>query len=54
MEKIVLCGKPDGGCCPEVLLSKQNIVITDDEGNTVTLTYEQFEILKQKVEGHKK
>jgi RAB protein geranylgeranyltransferase component A len=43
MKKVVLCS--GSKCCPEALINGNMITITDDEGNKVTLTKEQVEIL---------
>jgi len=44
-----LCGNPKGGCCPEVTLLADGLTIEieDDDGDTVEMTKEQFEILKK-------
>lgn len=48
MTKIVLCGRP-GRCCPtvEYIESEDKVIITDDDGDVVTMTYEQYQILKK-------
>jgi hypothetical protein len=45
--KTFLCNKP-GGCCPSVETStdKQNIILEDDDGQTVILNREQFKLLQ--------
>lgn len=46
MRKIVLCGR--GGCCPEVSILNDDVIIEDDYGNTARMTVEQFDILVEK------
>lgn len=46
MMKIVLCGKP-GRCCPTVERKGDDVIIRDDDGFSVKMTYEQFQILKK-------
>ena len=48
MKKIVLCGRP-GKCCPEVLVTDEDVSILDDDGNIVMMNREQFDILKEKI-----
>jgi len=48
MRTIVLCGKPRG-CCPEISIDENNILITDDYGGEVKFTTEEFELLKYKI-----
>jgi hypothetical protein len=48
MKTMSLCSKPSGGCCPELYVrSDGSIGITDDYGGIVTMTKEQFEVLKK-------
>lgn len=46
MNKIVLCSR--GGCCPEVSILNNDVLIDDDWGNTVRMTEEQFDMLVEK------
>lgn len=46
MTKITLCGRPKG-CCPTVETVGDNVVITTDNKESVTLTREQWELLKK-------
>ncbi|MCU0639022.1 MAG: hypothetical protein MUF59_04035 [Candidatus Krumholzibacteria bacterium] len=43
MKKFMLCS--EGKCCPEVVVDKDIITITDDDGGQVKLTKEQVRIL---------
>ena len=47
MKKYMLCGRP-GSCCPSVEyeLKTDYVYITDDGGDIVKMTKEQFKILK--------
>ncbi len=45
IKRITLCGVQ--GCCPEVVISTQKVVITDDHGGKVVLTREEFMELKK-------
>ena len=49
MKRVVLCGKP-GGCCPEVRLYGDEVVIEDDYANEIRMSREQFDVLKEKIE----
>jgi len=44
----VLCGRP-GACCPEVEYNNvdETVSVTDDDGDIITMTREQFRILKE-------
>jgi len=48
MTKVILCGKKQG-CCPtvEYIVDEDKVIITDDDGDVVTLTYEQYQKLKK-------
>jgi len=57
MTKAILCRKKQG-CCPTVeiedsdckcqsCLDNRTVTITDDDGDVVTMTYKQFQILKK-------
>ena len=43
MKKFHLCS--EGKCCPEVIVDRDKIIITDDDGGQVKLTREQVKIL---------
>lgn len=43
MKKFKLCS--EGKCCPEAIVDKDTVVITDDDGGKVKLTKEQVRIL---------
>jgi len=45
---VLCCGKPRG--CPEIHLDFDTVVIIDDDDNKVTMTTNQFKILKEKIE----
>ena len=49
MRKIVLCNR--GSCCPEVHIDGDEVRIVDEHTSQddFILTYEQFEILKDKI-----
>ena len=47
MKKFWLCS--EGKCCPEVVVDKDTVVITDDDGGKVKLTREQVKILWDKM-----
>lgn len=47
MTQITLCGKPNPGCCPTVESKGDKVVITTDDKKFVTLTKEQWELLKE-------
>lgn len=44
MKMIYGCGRPSGGCCPKVEYDVANdtVDITDDDGDIVSMTAEQF------------
>jgi len=44
--KYVICGRP-GACCPEVehAAATDTVSITDDDGDIVVMTREQFRVL---------
>jgi hypothetical protein len=46
--KIYLCGRPNA-CCPELEYNPTTdmVSITDDDGDIVCMTKEQFEVLKK-------
>jgi len=46
MTKIILCGKP-GRCCPTVEYKLGRVIIKDDDGDVVTMTYKQFKMLQK-------
>ena len=50
MKTVTLCHKP-GRCCPTVTVDKE-VVIKDDYDNTVRMTKEQFEVLKDKIKNN--
>lgn len=50
MEKKVILMCRENSCCPELTISKKDIVITDDFEGKVTLTHEQFNVLKEKIQ----
>ncbi len=43
MKKVVLCG--EGKCCPEAFIGENDVIIRDDNGNEITLSRKQAEIL---------
>jgi len=43
MKKVTLCS--GSKCCPEALIDGNNVTIKDDDGNKVTLTRDQLDIL---------
>jgi hypothetical protein len=45
VKRVTLCGVQ--GCCPEVQVTKNKIVITDDDGGKVTLNRAQWNELKK-------
>lgn len=48
MKTISLCGKPSGGCCPELHVgSDGSISITDDYGGIVTLKKDEFKQMQK-------
>lgn len=49
MKTFVLCSKPHGCCC-EVRIEADEIKISDDYMNEVTMTREEFEIMIEKYE----
>ena len=48
--KIMLCRGQ--GCCPEIHLSDEGMKITDDKGGEVSLTKDETDILKEKLNCH--
>ena len=50
MKRIILCRSGCGGKCPEVFIEKDGIRIEDDYLNSIYMTHEQFEVLKEKIE----
>lgn len=44
---ILMCG--GSGCCPTLTFEKNQVLIEDDFGGKVTLTNDQFDLLKEKV-----
>lgn len=49
MKVVTLCHRKNR-CCPEVMVDKEgDVVITDDYNGKVTMTKEQFNILKEKI-----
>lgn len=43
MKKVTLCS--GSKCCPEALIDGNKVTIKDDDGNMVTLTKDQLDIL---------
>ena len=35
------------GCCPQVVVTEENVKIKDDNGNIVVLSAKQYDILKE-------
>jgi len=50
MRTVNLCGRP-GACCPEAHISddKKKVNITDDYGNVVYMTGDEFRVLQRVV-----
>ena len=50
MEKKVVLMCKENSCCPELTISDDNVVIRDDFEGKVTLTHDQFDVLKEKIQ----
>lgn len=51
MKVVTLCHHKNR-CCPVVTVDSSQATIDDDYGNTVRMTKEQFDILKQKIKNN--
>lgn len=48
MKEITLCNRPHG-CCPVVKVGNEGTIISNDEGETLVMSNEEFEELKKNI-----